>query len=434
MTEKDAEIYTIRKVSTSTILESKSDISKIIQSSCCNGFYGVFALILCITSCIPIILIPIYDNVKYPEFWFGVILSSPPVIFFIVASIVVRAQTILNCFNERMKRTILDIFCTSFFAEVAACSLLHLIWTTFLGYLEPVPWKCVWIGYVLLPVLVIRFWYSFPKQLINNASFQKRRRAFLLYIAWISFVGIQLIGLSKLFKEMPREIQWFLGIVVPLLKEINDRFSEKMISNASTCKNITDSKLVAKIDLGIMFSFWLTILLATDATQITGYVLLGMNSLINLALCLKARYLERKTCSSLGEAMKNHSTKKEVVAELVLNETIEVLVPLAFIASYTIAFYGPNYDKLGSLGCSYWTFQRVEDLPAFLKPVLFMEVIDFGTALISGILLWKFCRINILKEYCMTIRRYWLVVACSGACNIVQVLKLNPSYYRTDMK
>ena len=126
--------------------------------------------------------------------------------------------------------------------------------------------------------------------------------------------------------------------------------------------------------------------------------------------------------------MKNHSTKKEVVAELVLNETIEVLVPLAFIASYSIAFYGPNYDKLGSLGCSYWTFQRVEDLPAFLKPVLFMEVIDFGTALISGILLWKFCRINILKEYCMTIRRYWLVVACSGACNIVQVLELNPSY------
>ena len=340
MTENAAEIYTIKEVPTSSIVESESNISKISQSSCYNrssrstlcflkdyynGFYGAFAFVVCITSCIPIILIPIHDNVKNPEFWFDVILSSPPVIFFIVASIVVRAQTILNCFNETMTRIILDIFCTSFFSEVAACSLLHLIWTTFLGYLEPVPWKCVWIGYVLTFVLVIRFWYSFPKELIKDASFRKRRRAYFRYIAWISFVGIQLIGLSKLFKEMPRDIQWLLGIVVPLLKEINDRFSEKMISNASTCKNITDSKLVAKVDLGIMFSFWLTILLATVATQITGYVLLGINSFINLALCLKARYLERKTCSSIGEAMKNHSSKREVVAELVLNETIESL-------------------------------------------------------------------------------------------------------------
>ena len=394
-----------------------------------NGFYGALALLLCVTSSFPITLIPVHDNVINPKYWYEVIISYPSQTFMIAASFVVRAQTIFNCFNKTMTRIILDLGCSSFLSAVVVCCLLHSVWTGILNYLEPFPWKCVCMGYICSTVLAIRFWFAFPKELIQDQSFRNRRRAFFLYLAWIGFVGILLLGLCKLFKEMPWNTQWLLGIVVPLLKEINDRLTEKMISNASTSKNIADSKLVAKIDAGILFSFWITIVLATVATQITGYVLLGINSFINLALCLKARYLERKICSSIGEAMKNHSLKKEVVAELILNETIEVLVPLAFIASYTIAFYGPNYDKLGSLGCSYWTFKKVEDLHSFLKPVLFMEMIDFGTAVISGILLWKFCRINILKEYCTTIKRYWLVVAFSGAYNIASVLVKDLFYY-----
>ena len=108
--------------------------------------------------------------------------------------------------------------------------------------------------------------------------------------------------------------------------------------------------------------------------------------------------------------------------ELILNETIEVLVPLAFIVSYATAFYGPNYDKLGSVGCNYWTFQKVENIKSFLTPVVFMEMVDFGTAVVSGILLWRLCNINIIKEYCSTIKRYWIILAFSGAYNIISVI------------
>ena len=107
----------------------------------------------------------------------------------------------------------------------------------------------------------------------------------------------------------------------------------------------------------------------------------------------------------------NQLLQKEVVTELVLNETIEIIVPLAFIVSYATAFYGPNYDKLGSVGCDYWTFKKVDDIKSFLTPVVFMEIVDFGTAVISGILLYRLCHINILKEYFSTIKRYWVTLA-----------------------
>ena len=107
--------------------------------------------------------------------------------------------------------------------------------------------------------------------------------------------------------------------------------------------------------------------------------------------------------------------------ELVLNETIEVIVPIAFIVSYTIVFYGPNHDVMGNVGCDYWTFQKVEDLNAFLMPVLLMALVDCSSGLVSGVLLWKYCRINIVREYCIVIRRYWAILGLLGAAYLFSV-------------
>ena len=164
-----------------------------------------------------------------------------------------------------------------------------------------------------------------------------------------------------------------------------------------------------------------TIFLATSATIETGYVMLGINFVINLQLCYKGIKLGRKTISLNHDEQVNQSLKRGVIMELVLNETIEVLVPIAFIASYTIVFYGPNHDVMGNVGCDYWTFQKVEDLNAFLMPVLLMTLFDCSSGLVSGVLLWKYCRINIIREYCSAIQRYWVLLGLFGAANLFSV-------------
>ena len=102
------------------------------------------------------------------------------------------------------------------------------------------------------------------------------------------------------------------------------------------------------------------------------------------------------------------------MTDLILNEFVDVVVPLAFIASLSIAHQGPNRETL-------WNVSVVTDLLSFLIPVAEMALIDAGSLVLAGILLWKFCRISILEEYCMTIRKYWKYVAFFGGATISAV-------------
>ena len=131
--------------------------------------------------------------------------------------------------------------------------------------------------------------------------------------------------------------------------------------------------------------------------------------------------LKRKT--ELSELdMENESEIKDAVRELIFNETIELLVPISFIASYLIAFYGPNHDILVSVGCDYWTFGKVEDLHSFLMPVLIMAIIDCGSGVLSGILLLKFSHLNIFMEYCSIIKKYWKILTFCAAYSSASVI------------
>merc|ERR1712186_145557 len=102
-------------------------------------------------------------------------------------------------------------------------SLFHLIWTRGFAYIEPVPFRCMSGAYIGFVVLQIRCWHNFPKELKENDVSKKQCRAFIYFLIWSNIVSIQLLIITKLFKEIPMDIQWILGMVVPLIKEINDR-------------------------------------------------------------------------------------------------------------------------------------------------------------------------------------------------------------------
>ena len=107
------------------------------------------------------------------------------------------------------------------------------------------------------------------------------------------------------------------------------------------------------------------------------------------------------------------STKEKLIAELVLNETIETIVPLAYIGSFLMAYFGPNAKILGNIGCTIWKFEKVEGLHSLLG-VIEMAAFDFGSVILAGGLFWICCRINIFEEYCKTIKKYWIHVAFHG--------------------
>ena len=158
------------------------------------------------------------------------------------------------------------------------------------------------------------------------------------------------------------------------------------------------------------------------ATKSTEYILLGINFSINLSLCYKVIQLDRKLSCTDGDG--NEKEKKEALEELIMNEFVEVLVPIAFIGTYSMAYFGPNKETLGNVGCKVWRFKKIGRLQESLIPVAEMALIDTGSLILAGISLLWFCKINLWHEYCLVIRKYWVYMAFYGGF-CISVVSIN---------
>ena len=82
----------------------------------------------------------------------------------------------------------------------------------------------------------------------------------------------------------------------------------------------------------------------------------------------------------------------------------------------------------GNVGCALWGYGKIDDLFSFMIPIVEMAVIDSGSAMLAGVLLWQFCRINILKEYLKMIKKYWIHLLFWGGIYISGVSIINVNH------
>ena len=89
--------------------------------------------------------------------------------------------------------------------------------------------------------------------------------------------------------------------------------------------------------------------IATDATL---YTLIGTDFIINAYFVVISWRAKRNfTKKSLHKLMKS-------VQILVLAESLEIVIPLAYLLCFVIAYHGPNADILGNIKNGYWQYQE----------------------------------------------------------------------------
>ena len=85
---------------------------------------------------------------------------------------------------------------------------------------------------------------------------------------------------------------------------------------------------------------------ATDATL---YTLLATDFIIN-------NYFAVMTWRNFTQ--KKLQKLKKSVQILVLSECLEIVIPLAYLLCFVIAYYGPNAEILGNIKNDYWQYQE----------------------------------------------------------------------------
>ena len=431
---KRNQVYSFKHSKSRTVLKKAWNVKSVrnlksddeVDSSGIDGFYGILALVICTMACFTITLLPAHNAITNPEYWYEIVFSLSLWLLFNGITHAIVAEGILNPFNQKLATVIINLLIPFVITGILGICLLHLIWSTFLGYFEPFPCRWWLIAYLCLLVLFIRLWNEFPRQRRRNPTFRNQCKNYICLVLWILVMTVQLNAISAVFGKVPLEFQWLFSLILPVTKELNDYIVDKLITKSAFPENINRAKFIGKIATNLSYSFWLAIILATKATQATSFVLLAINFCIDMSLCYKAIWLDRRRRKHDFTAEMKQSLKEQAITELILNEAVEVMVPIAFIGSFSSAYFGPNKDILGDVGCSIWQYQKVENIHALFMPVVEMAIIDSGSVLLAGALLWNFCHINIFKEYCRAIKKYWVYLACLGGSflNTVSITKL----------
>ena len=96
---------------------------------------------------------------------------------------------------------------------------------------------------------------------------------------------------------------------------------------------------------------------------------------------------------------------------LILGETLEFILPLAYLACFIVAYYGPNAEILGNVKNGYWTFMIVEDVLAPIQNLLLVLIVDVISFIAAVVFLHRKCNVNLIKIYNFLLQNYGLTFA-----------------------
>ena len=107
---------------------------------------------------------------------------------------------------------------------------------------------------------------------------------------------------------------------------------------------------------------------------------------------------------------------------LVLSERKSINT-LTYLILILMAYYGPNAGHLGNIKLAIWHFQRpITDIEAFVIKVSILLAVDLFSFLVNGMLLWKFCNVNVLKILEKLQREFWIYFAVAEGYILMEVL------------
>ena len=374
-----------------------------------NGFYIFAILIYSVLFSSITLVIPQHDTIKHPQYWYELMYMHS--LWFPANRLLHFYQSCSFVFKMPSMITLgatFRLFLATTLGFIAPYVMSYIIWTLILDYNHPMPFNVI-CGYLSSISFDIMAWFEFPINLRKDKIFRKGLKAYMLLNIWDIFEHLVYAGLAILFVCIPSHLQWILAIIMPILRYLNARVRKKLLNFYASNEN---KMAILQVDarISINYSTFVAINLA-PATEITLFSVLTVEFILNLFLTWKICRLHRKIDpDDQGQDLLKKDIRNNIHS-LVLNETIEVVVPLAYFITFFIAYYGPNATILGNVRNSYWDYKEVKDVGKLFKAGMEMFSIDTTSSIICGIVLYKFCKMNLFQEYCKLIKQCWAMIA-----------------------
>ena len=386
-------------------------------SRCIQGVCG--CLILPIVGIMSMIVTcwPQHNVLHFPEYWYEPI---GPITF--GAILITSSTRIIACqqlMNVDMKLSwrmlqMLKSFVILSSGWVITYVAAYIIWVPLLGYRWPIPFIGHLVYLIQNCIICLIFWFLFPPNIgPNDNQFRTRLLVFISFIPLETFIGLGYSIIPSVLRITPLNIQWCIGIFLPLLKKFNIWWTTKIGIKATDC-DTQSAIIIMIINVGCMHSCSTAILLgSTRLAPETAYVIMVIDCLVNTVSCVNIIRMQRSANTIIGQAKQN-----EMMRSLALKEYLEVLIPAIYCLSFVAAYYGPNAEIMGNVKNDYWEFEKVDDLRQKLNTIVTLLVIDAIRGLIFGLVLWNSCRLNLYRAFCYIVKNYGAYILLRSSYSI----------------
>ena len=166
------------------------------------------------------------------------------------------------------------------------------------------------------------------------------------------------------------------------------------------------ARVTAISAVAVSHQLFILLFVGARATTLGAYLIIGLDSIPNLYSCISIIRGYRQISNDEEDDQK----QTDAIQCLALKEIIEILVPAAFCITYAMAYYGPNSAIMGGIGNEYWCKHKISDIEDTLSRLGIAFLIDILRGIFIGRVLWRFCKINIVKVYGQVMKRFGLLL------------------------
>ena len=380
-----------------------------------NGLHIFSVVAFCILLSSPVILIPQHDAIQFHEYWYELLITfalTYPIQWTLLAML--DNHFLLKIKKLKSLKVCLILALSSALGFTLIYCSLFLLWTFKLDYNFPMP--CGNFISVIFPLLtfLVTLWYLFPKEMKTEKDSRKKLTSFIWYTLWSSLFGLMMYNpLLMPFKKLPPSAQPVIAIILPLLRLFEAKALKKLVTKCG----LSDEFMVdiyVNILSNVNYLLYVTIVISMIANEITTFCILLVDVVANLYECYVIKKLQRKIGFDKLQQDRRQEQRERNISMLALSEVLEILIPLAYTVTYSVAYYGPNELILNQMRYDYWrnaTLAEERRIGNLLTAELLLFSVDFGCLVFTTLGLWYSCNINMLKKFCEALRKYWFLIA-----------------------
>lgn len=340
---------------------------------------------------------PMKDPIAHPENWWECMLQCATIWTCVTAVYVtsIAYSILLGDFGLLPIKAFLIVCALGSTSVLLLWCGYYAVWVLALGLPYPGPWHGAIAGIGSLASMSCSVWITFPRAWRQDAAFRRKMPWMLAHFFAVVCVILVYWGVMVVFaiaRDAFPEYQWLLTFAIPLVKE-GGVHAVLAIGRRAAGRSDKMTDLVLQHLVVCNHTLFISVCMTSVASATSMYLLLGLDSAGNILLGVKVWRLHG------AEGEKKRAACVEALMGMLLSEISELILPLAYLACFLVAYQGPNAEVLGNVRANRWQYSAVTDLDAAIEGTLLMITLDAVSLVMTSIALKCLCGINMWQIF-----------------------------------